>query len=610
MKNKLVLLILLVLLIPCFSRESGEELNKIDHAKLGLSQSLNNLERYDEARPILEDLHARHPGDKEIALELVRALEYGRSYDIVVAILKDLEKQYPDDIEIKVTLADIFYEVGNIGQAKEIYTNIVAEDPSDIKSALKLTEILAAEQDYENAVNLCRKILSMEPDNKSAELWLARILSWNKQYDSSLAVYDNIIKNDPNAVVPMRERARLLGWDKKYDQSIAAYKDALNHANPNLVISYEMNSKYNLYNQLDIAAINHYKKWLELEPNNPEALFDLGQIYSNQMQWTNARIMYNRILDEFGGHFRARQALSKVDIYSKAAQLKTGIEMIKADSSGRLTNKRSWSTFASITQPLDEKYYLRLRQDNIWYRFKGIEQAYRQRFLVALDYYDKPEFQAGAHYTYSDYPDEHGIKSTFGGQIGYVPRDRWLINLSHLRDEVTDNGTAFLNKRYRDDYKIRGLYKPGRRMAIGADYMYSRYNNDNDRNTYGLDLGYLLSHEPRSLKVTYRYEEYQFDNVSLDYFSPESFHYNAIGLQWKHFLNKEELFWGTNDTFYSFHYTVNFDVKNETGHKLYFDFHHDWNNKCSSHFEWSRMIYEHRDTYSENRLMFFMSVYF
>ena len=548
--------------------------------------------------------------DPNMQLKLAEVQAWQKKYNKAVISLERIIRQNPDDDKAAGLLADIYTWNREYDKAIELLDILCKKYPQDNDIVLKYAKILAEMQDYHRAMEMLREILERDSKNKNAKHWLARILSWDKQYDRSINLYTELIEDNPTWLIVRREKARVLGWAHKYDEAVTEYEKAYNLDTSNQACRYEMLSKYNLYNQFYKAAVENYKQWLEYEPNNVEALFDLGQIYSSQMQWTNAKIIYNRIPEETGGHFRAGQALSKVDIYSKDAQLKTGFEMIKADSRGRLTNKRSWDTFASITQPLDEKYYLTLRQDNMWYRFKGIEQAYRQRFLVGLDYYDKPEFQAGAHYTYSDYPEEHGIINTFGGQIGYVPGDRWQINLSHLRDEVTDNDTAFLNKRYRDNYKIRGLYKSGRRMTIGADYMYSRYNNDNDRNTYGMDLDYLLSYEPRSLKITYRYEEYRFDRASPDYFSPDSFHYNAIGLQWRHFLNKEELFWGTNDTFYSIHYTVNFDVKNETGHKLYFDFHHDWNDKCSSHFEWSRMIYEHRDTYSENRLMFYMSVYF
>ncbi|MFA5238429.1 MAG: tetratricopeptide repeat protein [Phycisphaerae bacterium] len=610
MKRYFTLLILLIMFLPCMGQMSVQELKEVDKARFGLAQSLNNLKRFDESELILEDLHVRYPDNAKVVIELVRALGYGKSADRVIPMLEDMERRHGDDDEIKITLANVFYEVGDIAKAKEIFEEIIARNPQDTQTALKLAEILAVEGDYAGAAELCRKVLSIKPGNNLARLWLARIESWNRQYDDSIATYEDIIRDDPNAVVPRREMARVLGWDRKYDEALKAYQELLDRTDAEPAARYEMESKYNLYNQFDIAAIERYEKWLELEPNNPEAMFDLGQIYSWQMQWDNAKTMYERLLKQTGGHSMAKQALSKVDICLKSAQLKTGFEMTEADSSGRLTDRKSWDVFTSVTKPLNENYQLRVQEDSIWYRFKNVKQIYRQRFLVGLDYYSKPGFWVGAHYTYSIYPEEQGVKNTFGGEINYAPRDRLLVSLSHLREEITDNDIAFQNERYRDNYKVRGVCKPSRRTAIGADYMYSHYNDDNDRNAYGIDLAYYISYEPRSLKIAYRYEEYQFDRESSEYFSPDSFHYNAVSIEWRHFLNKQEIFWGARDTYYSIRYSINFDVKNETGHKLYFDFHHDWNDRCSSGLEWSRTIYERRDTYGENRFMFYTKIYF
>ncbi len=71
-------------------------------------------------------------------------------------------------------------------------------------------------------------------------------------------------------------------------------------------------------------------------------------------------------------------------------------------------------------------------------------------------------------------------------------------------------------------------------------------------------------------KATYRYEHYGFDRQDATYFTPSSFHCHILGLQWKHFLNEKELFWGANDTFYSLGYETRFDYSSEleVGHKI------------------------------------------
>ena len=89
-----------------------------------------------------------------------------------------------------------------------------------------------------------------------------------------------------------------------------------------------------------------------------------------------------------------------------------------------------------------------------------------------------------------------------------------------------------------------------------------------------------------------------------------SFHFNKVGLEWRHFLNTEELFWGANDTYYTLRYDVSFEVRGERGHKLYADFHRDWTDRLSTDVEWSRIIYEHSGTYNEDRFLASFKYYF
>jgi hypothetical protein len=142
--------------------------------------------------------------------------------------------------------------------------------------------------------------------------------------------------------------------------------------------------------------------------------------------------------------------------------------------------------------------------------------------------------------------------------------------------------------------------------------MRSNYSDGNIRDEYGFDVAYFLFYEPRSLKAIYRYEHYGFDRQDTTYFTPGSFHTHILGLQWKHFLNKEELFWGANDTFYTLGYETRFDYdfEHEVGHKIKFGFGHDWNNRCTSRIEWSKTIYETSSIYAENSLMFYTAFYF
>ena len=535
-----------------------------------------------------------------------------KQYLKAIDVFERLSKKAPEKIDFKIALANVYYSRGQIDEALGQFKKIVELEPTNADAVVKLAEIYATKKEYQKAIDICKQFLRTHQGNKKVLLLIARIQSWNKKYQESLNNYDELIKAEPDWLLPRREKARVLGWTRRYRDAIDEYQKAIDSSPDESVVIDEKKAKYGFYNYYDKQALKYYDRWLESEPDNLEALYDMGQVYSRQSKWEDAGKMYRGVLDIFPNHFRAAQALKKVDIYSNRTKFKTGFEFLEADSGGRDIDKRQWNVFASLRKPLNENYYLTLHQNNTWYNFSRLKQIYRQRFLVKLEYFDKPDFWASANYAHSIFSGQEGVRNTFGGEINFKPSDPWQLVLSHQRREVVDNSFTFANQLYRDDYKIRTIYRPNRRVSLGGDYMWSNYSDGNTRDEYGFDVSYYLFYEPRSLKATYRYEHYGFDRQNATYFTPSSFHCHIFGLQWKHFLNKEELFWGANDTFYTLGYETRFDYssEHEVGHKIKVGFGHDWNDKCTSRVEWSKTIYETSSIYSENSLMFYTAFYF
>jgi len=263
-----------------------EVMSDKDRAKFGLALSLSSLKKYDES----------------------------------IEILRDLRKRFPDDKMIDVELINSLYEAGKDKEAEEELASVLKQKLHDTKASLRLVGILTDRKQYKEAITICEGISAQESDNKEANLWLARLLSWDGQYERSLRVYTEIIASFKDWIVSRLEKARVLGWDHRYAESIEEYKDTIREVKTaNEAVRREMAAKEDYYKSFDEKGIADYKKWLELEQDNLEALFDLAQIYSRQMQWNNAEKLYNRISSIYPEHSRAKTALDKATIYSKLA---------------------------------------------------------------------------------------------------------------------------------------------------------------------------------------------------------------------------------------------------------------------------------------------------
>lgn len=600
---------------------------------------------YATARKYYEELLSLHPGDNTLKLQMADLVFWARDYEETVrlygelAIKPETDKKryenlgyaylglgryneavklyeelcriYKGEVRYEVDRANALYAAGRVNEAEKEFQTILKEHPEETEVLLRLAEILAARRDYDSAVKLCRDMLAKDPANKEASLYLARILSWQREYKESLNLYYELVTKNPDWVTPYRERARVLGWMRHYQESNDYYRAALEKFSSDNTLKLEANAKSDYYRLFDARAIGDYKKWLEEEPNDLEALFDLGQVYSRQMQWGNARAIYERTLRVMPEHYRAKQALEKVNLYSRSPSVEMGFEFYKALGGQRDVREKYYDFYSSLRTPaLFEGLYLSGREDTFIYKFKNPYSVVRQRFGIGAEFYRKPYFWARAGYSYSIYTNHLDNSHNFNEEINVKPLDFLKFHFSHLREDVLDNGETATRGLRRDDFRFRGDFEPDRRLAFGSDYKYSHFTDRNVKNTYGVDVSYKLLHEPTMLKLAYRYEAYGFDKPRDYYFAPHSFHTNKPIIEWKHYLNREELFWGINETYYTLRYAINFDVNHNTGHIIYADFHREWTNRFSTHFEWSKTMYEEKGVYGEDKLVVYAKYYF
>ncbi|MBN2106568.1 MAG: tetratricopeptide repeat protein, partial [Deltaproteobacteria bacterium] len=364
----------------------------------------------------------------------------------------------------------------------------------------------------------------------------------------------------------------------------------------------ELAAKQAFYNRFDIAGAQAYRDWLAVEPDDLEALYDLGQVYSRQEQWDKARPMYERTLELLPAHFRARQSLEKLALVSTRPFMDGGFEIADAKSSSRSVDRHYTLYYAALRLPVTQDFAVRLRQEQASYHFSDLDHVRRRTDTAVLEYCAKPHFWGRAGYSYNAYSDGIENSHTFFEEANFRPHDMAVVTLSHNRRDVIENSRTLRRDLQKDDYLGRLDFTPQRRLALGADYQYSNYTDSNNRRAYGADLSYWITFEPTSLMFFYRYEQYAFDKRKNDYFSPACFHYNKLGLEFRQFLNREELFWGINETYVSFRYWLIYEPHSQRGHAFYADFHHDFTSRLAAHVECRRTLYEDQSMYKDQQI--------
>ena len=140
---------------------------------------------------------------------------------------------------------------------------------------------------------------------------------------------------------------------------------------------------------------------------------------------------------------------------------------------------------------------------------------------------------------------------------------------AHCGRSVVENNSEVIRRRlFRDDFKVRQDLDITKRLKAGADYTFSYFSDHNRCNEPAADILYYFSLEPKAFYVKYRYAFRNFRKSEDAYFSPQEYSLHTISVRWKHFLNKEEIFFGSKDFFYETGYDVSFDSTGITSHQV------------------------------------------
>ena len=555
--------------------ESIEQYQKIIEMEPSNTEALSGLaEVYvwrgdiESAKNCYEKLIATGEKGEDVLLSLAEILIWTGRYKDALGFIEEAEGKNVS-FRSELLKAKALLYVGEYGRAEDTLKNIISEDtdePEKKEAEILLADAYAYSERFKEAIGLYGKILNEGQDIKVKEK-LADVLSWDKEYDRALDLYDKILeeKYDPKV---HRQKARVLGWARRYGEAETEYKD-LAARNDKKEFHLEAEAKKAYWLGRVKRAIRLYSEVIEIDPSNVEAMFDLSQIYSYQSMWAKAIAEYDRMLEINVTHFRAQEGKEKAVLISSHPSLASRYRYFEADSPGRDMDMRIHEFFSSMRVPLDEKLFM-----NVDYALRGrmyedFNDTLENEGRIQVTWLEGPEWRAGGYYGFVEYNrgiDE--ITHLFGGDFSHRILDCGEYLFSYDREKLENNSEVIRRHFTRNSFRNMAIFDITERLKVGAKYMFASYSDGNFLNEPSLDILYNISLEPKNLSVRYRYTYREFDKKVTEYFSPKGFTSNVFTVNWRHFLNKEEIFFGANNIYYDLKYDMALDSQYIVGHKF------------------------------------------
>ena len=404
------------------------------------------------------------------------------------------------------------------------------------------------------------------------------------------------------------KKARVLGWEKKYEASIKEYQKILEKEEIKKV-RLEMESKEAYWNKKVKQAIKAYGPLLEIEPKNLEARFDLSQIYCYQNMWEEAERENKEIIAISPEHFRAKEALKKIELIAQHISLNSGYDFFQAESDDRNTDIKRHLFFNNLKIPLTYRLFLDLNYNHTLRKFSDWDDLKENKLGFNIFYFKRPDFNLSFFYNFLKYNQEIKSCDLYGADINIRILDRGELLLKYAKENLVNSSTVIRERYYADNFVINLSADLNRKLRIGLNYLYSCISDDNIKNEPEIYLAYYFSLEPKRFYIQYRYKYQSFDKEVLEYFSPGSFKTHILSFNWRHFLNAEEIFFGADDLYYDFIYDLAFDSENVFSHHLKVELHKDVNKSFNINLKVG-ITFSDNNIYEDKNLILSFKIYF
>jgi tetratricopeptide (TPR) repeat protein len=363
---------------------------------------------YREARALAEEGEDVEAGYSQEVLWAIEKMEYLRNLYTYAIQLK------PDYASAHYNLGNLQTQLGQLGLAEGSYRKAVETDPEYTQAYFRLGEIYRQKQDDLNAIKAYEQVLRLRPEDE-------------KLYVSVLVAYQAALRRDPDNA----------NYQGRYKDLMERYHNRFIRSNPSAGSYFNLGWLYQEAGNRG-EAVAAYKRALELDPNNSDALYNLANLYKDEGDMKRAVEFYEKTI--------------KADPKKVPAYLNLGNIFGRA---GDYEKAKGYYRRAIAVAPDNARAYFNL----------AYAESFTGHLTAAADLYKKvialEPFNAEAHYNlgniYINLNLFDNAVAAFGDAITADPQHVGaLVNLSVLSFQAGDLESAL---QYYDRAVLLG-YKP------------------------------------------------------------------------------------------------------------------------------------------------------
>jgi tetratricopeptide (TPR) repeat protein len=273
----------------------------------------------------------------------------------------------PDDLEVFNLLASIYSYQRNYSAAVSTYNKIIELNPNLDAAHYGLGETHSKMRNWKEAIPPLEKAFELNADNKAAILLIGNVYIELRDFVKAAESYEKYIGMNPEDPTEAYTQLGLAYFEaENFEKAAPAFKEALKANNQDINLNYKLAQAYQKSGQYELAdelysflaelspedvriyyntivrmydeakmpekAVEAARKLADIEPDNSEALYNLGYMLIKQKKFADSIDVFTRAIELNPGmeyaylqlgysHTQLKQYAKSVEIYQKLADV-------------------------------------------------------------------------------------------------------------------------------------------------------------------------------------------------------------------------------------------------------------------------------------------------
>lgn len=290
--------------------------------------------------------------------------------------LEKLSEQRPEDIEIKQMLAEVYTKQRDYNSAVTTYKEIIKLDSSRASAYLELGNVYVQMRNWDEAIPTLEKAVELNPQETRSFYFIGRAYEEQKNFEKAVNAYTSFAESDPENPEDVYLRMGLAQMEiKDYSGAIGSLEKAVENNPQEDSIKYKLAQAYQEAEQYEKAE-NMYKELAEVNPDEAKVYYNtIMQMYDKanmpdeaiaaakdlvDLDPQNADAVYNL------GYMYVKEERFKeaVDVFKRAIELRPSFEYAYMNLGYSYSQLNQFSNAISAFQELVK---ITPENDNAWF---------------------------------------------------------------------------------------------------------------------------------------------------------------------------------------------------------------------------------------------------